>query len=227
MTIPWFLLARIGAASVLGGAIGYERDRHGRPAGLRTHMIVALASATFMVVSTHFIEHQHYAAGAPVNVDVSRIAASIVTGIGFLGGGAIMRNGISIQGLTTAAGLWLVGAIGMAAGSGMYVVAVFVTVLGLLALGLLRRFEDKETDARAHRLELVLAADGSTRVVEQRLTQLGVRFVPVGLRHDRAEAVLESEYELRLPATLTPGVVVETLRDLPGLQSAHVEVRRP
>jgi uncharacterized membrane protein YhiD involved in acid resistance len=105
------LVLRIAVGTALGGVIGYERDIHGRPAGLRTHAVVALASATFMVVSTHMVYFQHYKAGDLVEVDGSRIAASVVSGIGFLAGGAILRNGATVQGLTTAAGLWLVAAI--------------------------------------------------------------------------------------------------------------------
>ncbi len=92
-----------------------------------------------MVVSTRFMYWQHYKAGDLVEVDASRIAASVVSGIGFLGAGAILRTGITIRGLTTAAGLWLVSAIGMAAGGGMYIVAAFATLVGLVALTMLRR----------------------------------------------------------------------------------------
>src|ERR1700685_1006931 len=102
---------------MLGAVIGYERDIHGRPAGLRTHALVALASSTFMVVSTHMVYFQHYQHGDLVEVDSSRIAASVVSGIGFLAGGAILRTGFTIQGLTTAAGLWL-GAAGGVGGGG-------------------------------------------------------------------------------------------------------------
>jgi putative Mg2+ transporter-C (MgtC) family protein len=149
-------MLRILLGTALGAAIGLERDLHGRPAGLRTHSIVALASATFMVVSTRFVFFQHYAAGDLVEVDASRIAASVVSGIGFLGAGAILRTGITIRGLTTAAGLWLVSAIGMAAGGGMYAVAVCVTAIGLAALTLLRRFEDRGELAARQRLSLLL-----------------------------------------------------------------------
>jgi putative Mg2+ transporter-C (MgtC) family protein len=100
------LILRICVAAVLGGIIGYERDVHGRPAGLRTHALVALASATFMVVSTHFMFEQHYPGGATVPADGARIAAQVVSGIGFLAGGAILRTGLTVQGLTTAAALW-------------------------------------------------------------------------------------------------------------------------
>src|SRR6478735_4148453 len=111
------LILRIAVGALLGGVIGYERDRHGRPVGLRTHLIVAMTAATFMVVSAQFVYWQHYRDGDHVEGDGSRIAASVVSGIGFLAGGAILRNGITIQGLTTAAGLWLVTAIGLSAGA--------------------------------------------------------------------------------------------------------------
>src|SRR3954469_25907750 len=115
------MILRISAGAALGGVIGYERDVHRRPVGLRTHLIVAMTAATFMVISSQFVYWQHYAKDDFVSVDGSRIAASVVSGIGFLAGGAILRTGLTIQGLTTAAGLWLVTAIGMCAGAGMYI----------------------------------------------------------------------------------------------------------
>ena len=114
MTLLGELLIRLVVGTVLGGVIGYERDVHGRPAGLRTHLLVGLASTTFMIVSTHFVYFQHYAKNDLVTVDTSRIAASVVTGIGFLGAGTILRTGIDVKGLTTAASIWAVAAIGMA-----------------------------------------------------------------------------------------------------------------
>lgn len=139
---------RILVGALLGGIIGYERDIHGRAAGLRTHFIVALASATFMVLSAHFMEFQSYEQSTYkfVEADASRIAASVVSGIGFLAGGVILRNGISIQGLTTAAGLWLVSAVGLCSGAGMFLEAILVTFLGVLALTFLRKFEHKHHD---------------------------------------------------------------------------------
>jgi putative Mg2+ transporter-C (MgtC) family protein len=104
MMIPeWEMLLRMGAAAVLGAGIGYERERGGRPAGLRTHLLVSLASATFMLVATHFVYFQSYGKDDLVMVDTSRIAASEVAGVGFLGAGAILRTGLGVQGLTTAA----------------------------------------------------------------------------------------------------------------------------
>src|SRR4051812_29457106 len=105
LTHPEMLL-RIAVGAAFGAVIGYERDRARRPVGLRTHLIVAMTSATFMVISSQFAYFQHFSATHPlVSVDGSRIAASVVTGIGFLAGGAILRTGATVQGLTTAAGL--------------------------------------------------------------------------------------------------------------------------
>src|ERR1041385_4742952 len=137
------MLLRVGASVFLGAAIGYERERIGRAAGLRTHLLVSLASATFMLVSTQFVYYQHYTKDDFVAVDTSRIAASVVTGVGFLGAGAILRLGLSIQGLTTAASLWMVAAVGLAAGGGMYLVALTATLAALFCLTLLRRVEGK------------------------------------------------------------------------------------
>ena len=105
------MVTRIVVGAALGGAIGYERDRHGRPVGLRTHFIVSLTAATFMVISSQFVYTQHFSPNDLVEVDASRIAASVVSAVGFLAGGTILRVGLTVQGLTTAAGIWLVTAI--------------------------------------------------------------------------------------------------------------------
>ena len=160
MVSQWELILRLIVATVLGAIIGYERHVHGRPAGLRTHLIVALASATFMVVSTHFIYFQQYRRDDLVSADTSRIAASVVAGIGFLAGGAILRTGLTVQGLTTAAGLWLVSAIGLAAGGGMYLISVVATGAGVIALTLVRRLEHKDDHRLRRKVSLVLDEGG-------------------------------------------------------------------
>ena len=173
------MLVRIGVGAALGGVIGYERDRHGRPVGLRTHLIVAMTAATFMVISAQFAYLQGYAKDGPIEVDGSRIAASVVSGIGFLAGGAILRTGMTIQGLTTAAGLWLVTAIGMCSGGGMFVEAIAVTITGVIALTVLRRFEDKDDHVLRRQLELVLGSSTALDEIVANLGQLGVKISDV------------------------------------------------
>lgn len=129
-------LGRLAVAAALGSVIGFEREFREREAGLRTHLLVAVGAALFTIVSAYGFRDILGASGPNVLVrlDPSRIAAQIVSGIGFLGAGAIIRQGLSVRGLTTAASLWVVAAIGMAAGAGFYAGAVLATVLALVAL---------------------------------------------------------------------------------------------
>jgi putative Mg2+ transporter-C (MgtC) family protein len=131
-------LARLSLAAVLGGAIGFERELRDREAGLRTHLLVCLGSALFTIVSAYGFREFLTSGDQVIRADPTRIAAQIVTGIGFLGAGAIIRQGLSVRGLTTAATLWVSAAIGIAAGAGYYSGAVLGTVVTLIALWPLR-----------------------------------------------------------------------------------------
>jgi len=131
-------LARLALAAVLGGAIGFERELREREAGLRTHLLVCLGSALFTIVSAYGFRDFLTSGDQVIRADPTRIAAQIVTGIGFLGAGAIIRQGLSVRGLTTAATLWVAAAIGIAAGAGYYSGAVLGTVVTLIALWPLR-----------------------------------------------------------------------------------------
>lgn len=222
--LPIVLLVRIAVGTALGGIIGYEREISGRPAGLRTHILVALASATFMVISTHFVYLQGYLPGDLVEVDPSRIAASIVSGIGFLAGGAILRSGLTVRGLTTAAGLWLVAAIGMSAGAGMYEVAVFVTLLGLSVLTVARRFERKDGWVR-RRLELVLDEGGSVSAISTQLHQTGVTVQMVEYEKHLATRITAATLEVRIPPSLTLQQLLGEIEGQPGVKRVRVEVK--
>jgi len=211
------LVIRIVVGTLLGGVIGYERDIHGRPAGLRTHAVVALASATFMVVSTHLAYFQHYKPGDFTEVDGSRIAASVVSGIGFLAGGAILRNGISVQGLTTAAGLWLVAAIGLCAGAGMYIESVAATLVGIAALSFLRRFEDKDNRVR-RRLALTIS-DGTT-TADDLMAKFRARDVLAtleGWSRDTSGSMRQLTFSVRLAPDGGEQALVAVLEMQPGI----------
>lgn len=127
------LTVRLVVALVLGGVIGWERELQRMPAGFRTHALVSLGSAIFTVISA-------YAFTGPGS-DPTRIAAQVVSGIGFLGGGAILHYGGTVRGLTTAASLWSVAAVGMAAGAGLFVVAAVSAVLVIIGLEVFQRVE--------------------------------------------------------------------------------------
>lgn len=145
------MVFQLGFAAVLGGAIGWEREVHGRPAGLRTHVLIVVGCTLMTLLSLRF-----------PGSDQSRIAAQIVTGIGFLGAGSILRRGGEIKGLTTAASVWMVAAIGIGVGLGgdFYALAAVATVFTLVTLGLMDRIFSRVMGShQMHEVELVLESD--------------------------------------------------------------------
>lgn len=134
------VLGRLVTAAVLGAAVGLERELKGKEAGLRTNILICVGAALFTYLSTLFVEFT----GGPA--DPGRVASNIVTGVGFLGAGVIWQSREKVSGLTTAATIWVVAAVGMAAGIGSYVVAVGTTVLVLLILYPLGRLEKRKLE---------------------------------------------------------------------------------
>lgn len=140
------IVIRLLVAAFLGGLVGLEREAARRAAGLRTHILVSVGSALIMMTSIHLFELYE----GRVQVDPARLAAQVVSGIGFLGAGTIIRSGPSVQGLTTAASLWVVSAVGLAVACGFWRAAAFTTVIvlvGLIIFGKIvhRFFPDTET----------------------------------------------------------------------------------
>jgi len=208
------VLLRLVVAAALGAAIGFERELRDREAGMRTHLLVALGSCLFTLVSAYGFNEFLVQGGAVVRADPSRIAAQIVTGIGFLGAGAIIREGLSVRGLTTAASLWIVAAIGMAAGAGYYEAAIAATALTLLALWplrifafrLLERFRPEEA-----RIVVELEQGHSVRPL---LDQVGeVRQLEVEDGRDRRVVTLELDHvDEQLVARVTDEPYVKAVK---------------
>jgi putative Mg2+ transporter-C (MgtC) family protein len=210
-TLNWDeALLRLALAAVLGGAIGVERELREREAGLRTHLLVSLGSALFTIVSAYGF-HAFLASGqSVVRADPTRIAAQIVTGIGFLGAGAIIRQGLSVRGLTTAATLWVVAAVGLASGAGYYSAAAITTGLVLIALyplriaayRVLRRFQPEDG-----RLLVELPAGQSPGAVIDEVELAGARLesIEVSQQGDRRRLELDVALPqgLRAPALVT------------------------
>ncbi|MDB5036828.1 MAG: Mg(2+) transport ATPase protein [Bacteriovoracaceae bacterium] len=218
------LISRIILGAILGGIIGFERDRHGRQVGFRTHLIVAMTAATFMVISAYFVYFQDYDSRHHVEVDASRIAASVVSGIGFLAGGAILRSGLSIQGITTAAGLWLVTAIGMCSGAGMYIEAISVTVLGLTALTVLRRFENKDDRMTKKRISIVLDRKlNHTHEVADAMKEMGLSVLDVEYQVEVSAGTLALDYNVQCPIGLDLDKLIGRLEAKPGLLKVKIQ----
>jgi putative Mg2+ transporter-C (MgtC) family protein len=176
-----------------------------------------------MLISTHFVYFQHYVKDDLVAVDTSRIAASVVTGVGFLGGGAILRTGVNVQGLTTAAGLWLVTAIGLSAGAGMYAISVASTVLGVVALTLLRRLEHKEDDVFRRRVTLVLDASAPPLVtILGLLNQKGIVIAPAEYEKQIDERLTQIAFYARVPRGASDELLT-VLESQSGVKRVRVE----
>lgn len=135
------IILRVFGAVLIGGMIGMERTFHGRPAGFRTHALVCVASALLMVVTVYQGQWVHPLAVGNIQTDPTRMAQGIMTGIGFLGAGVIMKEGLSVRGLTTAASIWITAGIGILVGIGFYVPAALTTALTLGTLSAFRYIE--------------------------------------------------------------------------------------
>ncbi len=206
--------ARLLIASVLGAAIGFEREVHGHPAGMRTHLLVSLGSALFTVLSIHGFPP---AQGAPL--DPSRVAAQVVSGIGFLGAGAIIKDGFSVRGLTTAASLWATAAVGMSAGASQHLIGIVATGIVLFSLWplsrLAQRVRGREKELRQLRLQ-VRSLDTITPVsrllTDHQLEILSIETSPEGDRH-------LVEIGIRVPAQARLPEAISRIEALDGVDS--------
>ncbi|MBQ7272201.1 MAG: MgtC/SapB family protein [Bacteroidales bacterium] len=203
------LTIRILAAGLMGAAIGYERELRGKSAGMRTHLLVALGSALLMIISQLGFE-------AADRFDAARIAAAVVGGLGFLGGGIIMKNK-HVSGLTTAAGLWVTGAIGLAIGSGLYEIAILSFVIIIICMEAMY-FYDFRLGDRA--ISITLTGKDRDKLVEA-LTEIGqqptvnsIVKMPDGFKVDASLLIKKREF---------PGEVLRRIDAIQGITLESIE----
>jgi len=211
------IIFKLTLACILGGIIGLERESLSRPAGFRTYTLVCVGSALAMLVSLDMY-FQFY---RTVNADPGRIAAQVVSGIGFLGAGTIMKEGPTVSGLTTAAGLWGVACIGLAVGAGMYLPAIVTTVLILFVLIYFAKFEAYFTGMRVYKGIVLLVKDqpGQIGSIGSILGEQGVLIKNINMNRQENDNLLEIELLLELPSEVSIEQVVEELAELKGLQN--------
>ncbi len=205
------LVFRLLAAALLGAAIGYEREFRGKGAGVRTHMLVAMGACLFMLISK-------YGFGDSDKFDAARVAAGVVSGIGFLGGGLIIKSKSNlITGLTTAAGLWVTAAIGLGAGSGMILMAAICTVLVILCTEILNMFHFR---LGYHQTTAVFTS-ADEKALEQAIQQLGktVKYLSFSRQGDRCKA----EVSIRTSKKEKPVDLIARLNRIPGIQLESLE----
>jgi len=219
------LLGRLLLASLLGGAIGLEREISGKPAGLRTNLLICVGAALLMELSIGLARGANEAnvrAGAPFRSDPARIAAQIVSGIGFIGAGSILQARGGITGLTTAATIWVVAAIGMAVGARAYVEAVGSTVLVVVSLVLLARLEGLLVRRRRfQRYRITLHPD------PELVGRVADLFRAAGLRVESQSVEKRELYEAQFDVTGPPGqhtAVLQTLLERSGVHRVTREL---
>jgi putative Mg2+ transporter-C (MgtC) family protein len=221
MILDLHIALRLVVAAILGGIVGFEREQHKRPAGLRTHMILAIGSALAMCVSIDLA--MQFRAYAP-NGDPARLAAQVISGIGFLGAGAILRYGSSIKGLTTAASLWTVAIIGLAVGAGHYIPALTATALLLAILTVLDMFEKRYISGRILKPIFIKARDRA-RFLEDFKDTLGdfeMDISSISVSKDIAARTIRIDAVVKIPQTVMLEEVVEALTKLDGTQELEM-----
>ena len=222
MPIEVELVLRLLLAAVLAGAIGLEREVRDQPAGFRTHMLVSLGACLFAVISAYgWVPFTEDNPGVLIRVDPTRIAAQIVTGIGFLGAGAILRSGMSVRGLTTAASLWVVAAIGAAIGLGSYVVGAATALIALLTLLFLRPLRQRLVRGMKPDHEEYVVRAGAELQLERLIADVSGAGLRIdSLRIDEEDGgEREIQLLLRIPTSQRPEDAAGVLARTPGVRN--------
>lgn len=211
------ILIRLVVAAVCGSVIGYQREITERPAGFRTHVLVCTGSALIMMVSI-------YPFGDTPRVDPTRIAAQVVTGIGFLGAGTIIRQGSIVRGLTTAASLWTISGVGLAVGAGFYSAALLTTVLVLVVLSGFKIVETRIIGTKGARTILVRSEDrpGMLGKIGSALGHMNVNIRNIEMTLEEG-GLAQVRLGLELPRALSHPTVIERLMQIEGLKSVEWE----
>lgn len=216
---------RLLLASALGALIGLEREIHGRTAGFRTHLLVSLGAALFVVVSINFhFAYGNFSGAGPVGVDPGRVAAQVVTGIGFLGAGAIIHEKTSVRGLTTAACLWIAAAIGVACGSGLYLLSVVVTCIAIVSLVALKKIEaGLSRDNYAMLTIETERLEGQLEKITTMVESHGFKLMPVGMEC-RADGSLLYEFQVKMHHRIMSSEEIDQIGLMTGIRG--VKLRR-
>lgn len=213
------LAYRLFLAIILGSIIGIERERLNKSAGLRTHILVCVGSCLIMLVSLTI-----YYSFPNTNADPGRIAAQVVSGIGFLGAGTIMRSGAGVKGLTTAATLWVVAGIGLAVGVGAYFIAVLTTVVVFLILSYLFKFEGYLSKSKNIRNLFLVVDDrpGQIGLVCSALGDMEISIRNIELSEPSTDNTVKVNIEIKTPYTINGDELLEVINKLEGVHKAMI-----
>jgi putative Mg2+ transporter-C (MgtC) family protein len=221
------LISRVVIAALLGGLIGLERELSDQPAGFRTHILVSLGAALFTLAGAYGLEDFLEGEGITTRLDPTRVAAQVVTGVGFLGAGAIIHRGVNIRGLTTAASLWVTAAIGTAVGFGYWEGAVSVTVVSLAALYSLKYIERRALEGlKRGRVRFVIDMEPQLRLAEltEILDRAGGRVVSMKVIEEQDEDSRELIVVTQLRSRADAENLARDIRALEGVADVDLDL---
>lgn len=231
MDNPWVidqlhLTIRLVLALLFGGLIGFEREVSSHAAGLRTHILVCVGSALVMLLSMYGFSA--FVNEVNVRIDPSRLAAQVISGIGFLGAGTIMFNGRSITGLTTAASLWVVAGIGLAIGAGFYYAAILVCLMVLISLWILNKVEHKYFNGKKVRILKIQAVDqpGTLGLITTILGKFKIDIKQIKLEESEDSSKpnhVQITFHVTIPKTSIIGGLLEETNQIQGVTGVAIE----
>lgn len=231
MSNPWVIdelhiTIRLVMALFLGGLIGFEREVSSHAAGLRTHILVCVGSALVMLLSMYGFSA--FVNEVNVRIDPSRLAAQVISGIGFLGAGTIIFNGRSITGLTTAASLWVVAGIGLAIGAGFYYAAVLACFMVLISLWILNKVEHKYFNGKKIRILKILTIDqpGTLGLITTLLGKQKVDIRKISMEEheiDNKPNYVQITFHVTIPKPSIIGTVLEEINQMKGVTGVTLE----
>lgn len=216
------ILLRVLVAAILGAMVGYERERQDQPAGLRTHMILVIGATLAMVLSVN-LGYLFARPGTPA--DPARLAAQVISGIGFLGAGAILRYGFTVKGLTTATSLWTMAIVGMAVGAGYYLIGVVTTALMLVVLTLLNVLEKRFVRTSVSRYISIDANfhKGLVKSIRQIVEKFSDSLTSFTIQKHVKDKRLRIQIVARISRDQTLEELIESLSDIEGVRNLKVE----
>ncbi len=212
------VIGRLLLSALLAGLVGYERERHGRAAGFRTHLLVGMGSCLIMLTALYLMD----TLAGRVAVDPTRMAAQVISGIGFLGAGTILRFRASVRGLTTAASLWAAAGIGMAAGAGFTVGAVATTIAVLIALFGFARLERRMRKDWYQTLIVESGTSGGELVkIRRALGEYEVEIRDLDVKPAQAPGVSILEFDVKLMSAREKDAIINALGRVDGVRRAY------
>ena len=213
---------RIILSFILGTIVGIERETHNQPAGLRTHILICIGATLIMLISIYVPQ----SLSDFKNTDPARIASQVVSGIGFLGAGAILKFGVNVKGLTTAASIWTMAAVGLAVGAGMYMISIISVVVIILALVAMNLFEKSIFEARTLRtIQLeVKKKHLNIQSLKETFNKYNIKIASTGFERNVNEANDKITYRVGVRESLNVQEFTDALGKHPGIVSVAIEL---